>query len=97
MSKILLGCIIPNSILTRDHLRLLCSQIFSSDDYTPVCAETDEQFQGVLDVFPYRNRELDAAPFPKYFPFSGMVGQVYCQLEAFVRNCTDYADKLNLR
>lgn len=48
-------------------------------------------------MFPYRNVELAAAPFPKPFPFSGMVQQVYCQLEQFVRNCNDYADKLNLR
>ena len=48
-------------------------------------------------MFPYRNVALAAAPFPKQFPFSGMVGQVYCQLESFVRNCNDYADRLNLR
>ena len=60
-------------------------------------AETEEQYEGVQELFPYHNVELAASPFPKHFPFSGMVGQVYCQLEAFVRNCNDYADRLNLR
>jgi hypothetical protein len=70
--------------------------IFTNDNYTPIVAETEEQYQGVMELFPYRNVELAAAPFPKQLPFSGMVGQVYCQLEAFVRNCNDYADRLNL-
>ena len=78
-------------------MHLLCSQIFTNDNYTPVVAETEEQYQGVLELFPYNDVELVASPFPKCFPFSGMVGQVYCQLEAFVRNCNDYADRLNLR
>lgn len=72
------------------------TQIFTNDNYTPVVAETEEQYQGVLELFPYNDVELVASPFPKCFPFSGMVGQVYCQLEAFVRNCNDYADRLNL-
>ena len=71
--------------------------IFTNDNYTPIMAETKEQYHGVLELFPYRNVEFHSLPFPKYFPFSGMVSQVYCQLKAFISNCTDYADKLNLR
>ena len=60
-------------------------------------AETEEQFQGVLELFPYQDKEITSSPYPRQFPFSGMVEQVYSQLQAFVRNCTDYADGLDLR
>ena len=60
-------------------------------------AETEEQYRGVLELFPYHNVQIDSAPYPRLFPFSGVVGQVYCQLQAFIRNCSDYADGLNLR
>jgi hypothetical protein len=72
------------------------TQIFASDNYTPMVAETEEQYRGVLELFPYRNVQIDSAPYPRLFPFSGVVGQVYCQLQAFIRNCSDYADGLNL-
>lgn len=72
-------------------------QIFDSDDYNPIQVCTDDQYHGVLEVFPYQNLHLAHAPFPKNFPFSGMVPQVFRQLKLFVLNCTFYADKLNLR
>ncbi len=72
-------------------------QTFDSDNYSPVEVSTDEQYHGVLDVFPYQDLELAAAPYPKTFPFSGMVQQVYQQLQLFIISCTGYADKLNLR
>ena len=72
-------------------------ELFESDDYTPIQVSTDEQFRGLLEVFPYDDPELEAAPFPKSFPFSPMVYQVFYQLKQFVVNCTSFADKLNLR
>ena len=60
--------------------------------------QTDDQYHGVLEVFPYQqDLELASAPFPKCFPFSGMVPQVFKQLRLFVGNCASYAAKLNLR
>ena len=48
-------------------------------------------------MFPYHDPELETAPFPKAFPFSSMVYQVFYQLKQFVVNCTRFAAKLNLR
>lgn len=73
------------------------SELFISDDYTPIMVKTDEQFKGVLEIFPYGDAELAAAPYPKSFPFSSMVYQIFVQLRQFVINCTSFADKLNLR
>jgi len=72
------------------------TQIFDSDDYSPIQVYTDDQYQGVLEVFPFQDVNLATEPFPKSFPFSGMVHQVFRQLKLFVINCTSYADKLNL-
>lgn len=73
------------------------SELFISDDYTPITVKTDEQFKGVLEIFPYEDPKLAAAPYPKSFPFSSMVYQIFYQLRQFVVNCTNFADKLNLR
>jgi len=51
----------------------------------------------MLEIFPYEDTELELAPFPKSFPFSSMVYQVFYQLKQFVTQCTCFADKLNLR
>lgn len=58
---------------------------------------TDEQFKGILEVFPYEDSQLEKAPFPKAFPFSPSVFQVFDQLKQFVINCTRFAARLNLR
>ena len=76
---------------------VLCRQIFAEDNYTPIVAETEEQYHKVLNLFPYHNKNSDSAPYPRHFPFSQMVEKVYCKLQAFVRNCSDYAEGLNLR
>lgn len=73
------------------------SELFDSDDYSPIHVTTDEQFKGLLEIFPYENPELESAPFPKALPFSSMVYQVFDQLKQFVINCTRFAAKLNLR
>ncbi|XP_064382497.1 exocyst complex component 6B-like isoform X2 [Halichondria panicea] len=72
------------------------TELFDSDDYTPIMVSTDEQFKGVLEIFPYKDTDLEASPFPKSFPFSSMVYQVFSQLKNFVTNCTSFANRLNL-
>ena len=74
-----------------------CRNIFDSDDYSPLEVLTDERYQGVLETFPYHNKELAQAQFPKRFPFSSMVHQIYEQLKQFVIKCNSYSLKLNMR
>ena len=75
----------------------LCRNIFENDDYNQFEVFTDEQFQGMIEIFPYQDSTLAKAPFPKKFPFSAMVYMIYEQLKRFVTHCTDYASKINLR
>ena len=76
---------------------LIHRNIFENDDCSAIVVYTDDQYQGVQDIFPLKDKPLAEAPFPKRFPFSAMVHQVYDQLKQFVVKCTGYADKLNLR
>ena len=76
---------------------MTCSNIFENDDYKQFEVHTDEQYQGVIEIFPYQDSELAKAPFPKKFPFSAMVYMIYEQLKRFVTHCTYYASKINLR
>ena len=71
--------------------------MFQHDNYTPMIVETDDQYQGVLDVFPYRDLDLEKAPFPKQFPFSSFVPQIYTLLKNFINSMIDYGHDLNIR
>lgn len=72
------------------------TNIFDSDDFCPLEVLTDERYQGVMETFPYHNKQLATAEFPKRFPFSSMVHQIYEQLKQFVMKCNSYSLKLNM-
>ena len=76
---------------------LSCRNHFSHDNYTQMTVETEDQYQGVLDVFPYRNYELEKAVFPKVFPFSACVPQVYKLLKDFIDQSISYDRDLDIR
>ena len=75
----------------------VCRNAFQCDDYTPLVVDTEEKYQGVLDVFPYRNVDLERKPFPKQFPFSASVHIVYTLLREFVDGAISYDQGLNIR
>lgn len=76
---------------------LVLRNLLETDDYTPVVVKTTEQFEGVLDMFPYDDIVVKRASFPKQLPFSAMVYQIFNQIKSYVERCTNYADRLNLR
>ena len=71
--------------------------LLETDDYTPVLVQTTEDFEGVLDMFPYVDLATKRAAYPKRLPFSAMVYQIFNQIKSYVERCTNYADRLNLR
>lgn len=60
----------------------LCSprNLLDTDDYTPVSVQNSEEFEGVLDMYPYDDIEMKQAAYPKTFPFSAMVYQIFNQV-----------------
>lgn len=57
---------------------------------------TAAEYQRIVDSFPYRDANLEAAPFPKRFPFSSMVPRVYRQIRNYIQACLQFSQDLNL-
>lgn len=55
-----------------------------------------DEYEQTLQSFPYRDDELQKAPFPKKFPFSMMVPKVYHQVKEFIYACLKFSEDLNL-
>lgn len=51
-------------------------EILDRSDFLPLEAHTQEDYDAVLERFPFHSEQLEAQPFPKKFPFSRMVPEV---------------------
>lgn len=71
-------------------------EIFDEDNYHPMQVSTAAEYQRVLESFPYSDPALNAAPFPKRFPFSSMVPRVYRQIRNYIQACLQFSQDLNL-
>ncbi|TSL34635.1 Exocyst complex component 6B [Bagarius yarrelli] len=71
-------------------------QILDQDNYSPIPAVTEEEYQQITCQFPFQDSELDKMPFPKKFPFSEFVPKVYSQLKEFIYACLKYSEDLHL-
>nr|SVE85342.1 EOG090X01NK [Daphnia pulicaria] len=70
--------------------------IFDEDNYHPIQVTTAAEYQRVIESFPYRDGHLEAAPFPKRFPFSSLVPKVYRQIRNYIQACLQFSQDLNL-
>jgi exocyst complex component 6 len=59
--------------------------------------ETSDEFEAIVNTFPFCDEALQEAPFPKRFPFSAMVPKVYHQVKEFIYACVKFSDDLNSR
>uniref|UniRef100_A0A0A9XMQ2 Exocyst complex component n=1 Tax=Lygus hesperus TaxID=30085 RepID=A0A0A9XMQ2_LYGHE len=71
-------------------------EILDEEHFLPTEAETQEDYDEVLSTFPFQDDDLEAAPFPKKFPFSSMVPKVYQQVKEFIYACLKFSEDLNL-
>ncbi|KAM3959232.1 exocyst complex component Sec15 [Aphomia sociella] len=58
--------------------------ILDNAAFMPIEVENQEQYDGVMDIFPYDGEELETQPFPRKFPFSSIVPDVYVQVKEFI-------------
>ncbi len=54
------------------------------------------EYKEVVDALPYSDASLEAAPFPKRFPFSCMVPRVYQEVRKYIEACLQFSQDLNL-
>lgn len=70
--------------------------ILSNCDFLPLEVNTNEEYESVLDRFPFHSDQLDQELFPKRFPFSKMVPEVYQQAMEFMYACMKFSEELTL-
>ncbi|XP_015911636.1 exocyst complex component 6B isoform X4 [Parasteatoda tepidariorum] len=71
-------------------------KIFDSDNYHPIEVDNQDAYDAIISRFPYHDEELMLALFPKKFPFSEFVPEVYDQVKEFISACLKFSQDLNL-
>ncbi|KAL1423237.1 hypothetical protein MTO96_021219 [Rhipicephalus appendiculatus] len=71
-------------------------RIFDDDSYHPIEVATEEEYQNVVAIFPFRDEALEQAPFPKKFPFSRFVPGIFDEVKGFIRECLKFSEDLNV-
>ncbi|KAG6448977.1 exocyst complex component 6 [Manduca sexta] len=70
--------------------------ILDNASFLPIEVENQEQYDGVMDTFPYDGEELESQPFPRKFPFSSVVPAVYVQVKEFIYAWLKYSAGVGL-
>jgi exocyst complex component 6 len=65
-------------------------------DFLPLEANNQEEYDAIIDRFPFHCDQLEAQEFPKIFPFSCMVPEVYHQAKEFMYACMKFSEELTL-
>lgn len=71
-------------------------EILNKCNYLPLQVDNQEAFDAVLERFPFHSEQLENQPFPKKFPFSMMVPDVYHQAKEFMYACMKFSEELTL-
>lgn len=70
--------------------------IVDKGDFLPLQVNDQEKYDAVLERFPFHSEQLENEPFPKKFPFSGMVPEVYHQAKEFMYACMKFSEELTI-
>eukprot|EP00058_Branchiostoma_floridae_P006095 XP_002591583.1 hypothetical protein BRAFLDRAFT_105117 [Branchiostoma floridae] len=84
-----------NEILMKRWLQIF-REILESDTCAPLYVADKEEYSEIIRSFPYQDEALEKEDFPKRFPFSGSVPQVYKQIKEFAYACIKFSEDLNL-
>lgn len=72
-------------------------EILDKCDFQPLQVDGVDVYEAVVDRFPFHSEALEAQPnYPKAFPFSRMVPEVYHQTKEFMYACMKFSDELTL-
>lgn len=71
-------------------------EILDKCDYLPLQVDSQEKYDAVIERFPFHSEQLENAAFPKKFPFSQMVPEVYHQAKEFMYACMKFSEELTL-
>lgn len=71
-------------------------EILNKCDYLPLQVDDQDQYDNVIERFPFHSDRLELDAFPKKFPFSQMVPDVYHQAKEFMYACMKFSEELTL-
>ncbi|KAL9890876.1 exocyst complex component Sec15 [Glossina fuscipes fuscipes] len=70
--------------------------ILDKEQFLPMLVENQEEYEAIIERFPFHSEQLESTAFPKKFPFSRMVPEVYHQAKEFMYACMKFAEDLTL-
>ncbi|XP_032523601.2 exocyst complex component 6 [Danaus plexippus] len=70
--------------------------ILDNASFAPIEVSNQEEYDAVMDTFPYDGDELETQPFPRRFPFTSLVPAVYVQVKEFIYAWLKYSAGLGL-
>uniref|UniRef100_A0A4W3JN78 Exocyst complex component n=1 Tax=Callorhinchus milii TaxID=7868 RepID=A0A4W3JN78_CALMI len=74
---------------------LIIVEIFESDNYSPIPAANEEEYRMVISRFPFHDSELEKRPFPKRFPVSQSVPEIYKEFKEFIYASLKFSESLH--
>ncbi|XP_029664573.1 exocyst complex component 6B [Formica exsecta] len=83
-----------NEVLMKHWVQVF-RNILDEDNFLPIQVTTQAEYDQILNLFPYHDKNLQEAEFPKKFPFSDMVPKVYQQVKEFIYACLKFSEDLN--
>ncbi|XP_043912624.1 exocyst complex component 6 isoform X2 [Protopterus annectens] len=69
--------------------------IFEADNYSPIPVSNEEEYKMVISRFPFQDAELEKQTFPKKFPMSQSVPQIYMQVKEFIYASLKFSESLH--
>ncbi|XP_072883574.1 exocyst complex component 6-like isoform X3 [Hemitrygon akajei] len=69
--------------------------IFESDNYSPIPAANEEEYRMIISRFPFHDTELEKQPFPKRFPVSQSVPEIYREFKEFIYASLKFSESLH--
>ncbi|XP_053969955.1 exocyst complex component 6 [Anastrepha ludens] len=70
--------------------------VLDKEQFLPMIVENQEEYESIIERFPFHSDQLEHTTFPKKFPFSRMVPEVYHQAKEFMYACMKFAEELTL-
>lgn len=71
-------------------------EILSKEHFQPIQANDQDEYEHILESFPWDEDLRNDVDFPYKIPFSSMVPKVYQQVKEFIYACLKYTEDLNL-
>lgn len=71
-------------------------EILDNGDFLPLEVHDKQAYNIILKRFPFHSDQLESKAFPKKFPFSKMVPEVYHQAKEFMYACMKFSEELTL-